>query len=257
MRDGAASQPIDGLPAPARERRTAAPPLCTGGCQLCSPVARQGGVTVQARHWHGAAGGRSTGGRPSPASQCCTLQTREGSCMPLSTHLDHGNARAASLPRACGPLSRPNLDRRRCSLTHCRRPQLTCAAAARRARRAPTARLPPAMRGRGVSAAVSMCAHDFHQINVPPCSKSRPVVWLYAYIHAPPHVLDSNRPAAPATWMLTAGLLSLCAGGGYRWLAFPSDSVYDDLAWAGAWLFRATGGRAWRGAGGRRAAWLA
>ena len=30
-------------------------------------------------------------------------------------------------------------------------------------------------------------------------------------------------------------------GGGYRWRAFPSDSSYDDLAWAGVWLYKATG----------------
>jgi hypothetical protein len=29
--------------------------------------------------------------------------------------------------------------------------------------------------------------------------------------------------------------------GGYRWKAFLSDSVYDDVAWAAAWLYKATG----------------
>ena len=31
-------------------------------------------------------------------------------------------------------------------------------------------------------------------------------------------------------------------GGGYRYLAFPSSSASDDLAWAAAWLHKATGG---------------
>lgn len=37
------------------------------------------------------------------------------------------------------------------------------------------------------------------------------------------------------------------AEGGYRWKAFPSSSVYDDVAWAATWLYKATGG--WRAGG--------
>ncbi|KAI8475596.1 MAG: Six-hairpin glycosidase-like protein [Monoraphidium minutum] len=33
--------------------------------------------------------------------------------------------------------------------------------------------------------------------------------------------------------------------GSFRWRAFPSDSVFDDMAWAGAWLHRATGQRSY------------
>jgi hypothetical protein len=31
-----------------------------------------------------------------------------------------------------------------------------------------------------------------------------------------------------------------------QWVAYPSSSKYDDLAWAAAWLYRATGEHRWQ-----------
>lgn len=67
---------------------------------------------------------------------------------------------------------------------------------------------------------------------------------------APPQSGGAGCGGAGAGMGLTGGVQQTLAGVEYLWRAFPSSSVDDDMAWAAAWLFKATGelgGRRWLG----------
>jgi hypothetical protein len=86
--------------------------------------------------------------------------------------------------------------------------------------------------------------------------RPRPSILLTLPRRPPPR--PTPQPGAAGSYCAVVPCFEGLKEGGYRWRAYPSDSVYDDLAWAGAWLFKATGGsvgcgRGWargRGRGG-------
>lgn len=62
--------------------------------------------------------------------------------------------------------------------------------------------------------------------NVIPCFEGLPYVFVKAGSAMPNGAIAQEDTYLP---------------GGYRWKAFLSSSVYDDLAWAAIWLYKATG----------------